>query len=74
MREPREGLFESKGWKAAKDDYLKENSYASVGEWALDSDYIYDPVSRLWFDDTGCTTVDIDIEFFYALESAGYFD
>lgn len=73
MIDPEDGLFETKDWKLARDEYLRDNEYANIGEWALDSDYYYDNVSGIWFDEHQ-SAVDIELEFYFALEAAGYFD
>lgn len=54
-------------------NYLVENDYASVEEWAKDSGYRWDKNYLLWrdeFDDE----VDIEDCLYYALEAAGLFD
>lgn len=68
-----DGLFETKDWKLARDEYLRNNEYADIGEWALDSNYCYNNVSGIWFDEN-YSAVNIELEFYYALEAAGYFD
>lgn len=50
------------------DKYLRDNDYASVEEWALDSDYRYDKNTDTWFDEENYP-VDIEEKLWYAIEA-----
>lgn len=50
-------------------DYLQANGYASVEEWALDSDYTYDDDHDVWYDDER-TCIDIESKLLDAIDSS----
>ena len=60
------------------DKYLHDEGYATVEDWALDSDYFCRDGE--WYatglvdteEDTG--PYDLEIQLYWALEAAGYFD
>lgn len=56
----------------AIDRMLEDGGYASVGEWALDSNYWYDDDYDQWYDDDGYI-VDIEWQACTAAYEAGYF-
>lgn len=60
------GLSESERMVA---DYLQANEYASVEEWALDSDYTYDDDHDVWYDDER-NCVDIESKIVDAIDSS----
>ena len=58
------------------DKYLHDEGYPSVEDWAMDSDYFLH--NGEWFDrgldDTLQGPYDLDIQLYWALEAAGYFE
>ena len=50
-------------------NYLTDNDYKSIEEWAEDSDYCWDKNDLLWRDEHG-NEVDIEQCLYYALEAA----